>query len=69
MGCVAHGPCDFIVSSSPLRTNLGFELGWTGLGLGPGLDNYHLISADDKNPQFPTRHFSGLRISQASTTI
>ena len=34
---------DFSVSPSPLRTNLGFELGWTWLGLGlgglgPGLD-------------------------------
>ena len=35
---------DFSVSPSPLGTNLGFELGWIGLGLGsgglgPGLDN------------------------------
>ena len=40
---------DFSVSPSPLRTNLGFELGLTGLGLGlrglrtkglgPGLDD------------------------------
>ena len=38
------------VSPSPLGTNLRFELGWTGLGLGlgvlgnkglgPGLDNF-----------------------------
>ena len=27
---------DFIVSPSPLWVNLGFELGWTGLGLGLG---------------------------------
>ena len=43
------GPLDFSVRSSPLGTNLGFELGWTALGLGlgvfvnkglgPGLDN------------------------------
>ena len=38
------GLCDFSVSSSPLRTKLGFELGWTGFGfsiggLGSGLDN------------------------------
>ena len=38
------GPHDFSVSYSPLGTNLGFELGWIGLGLGlgglgPGLDN------------------------------
>ena len=42
------GPNDFSFSPSPLGTNLGFELGWTGLGLGliglrtkglgPGLD-------------------------------
>ena len=25
---------DFIVSPSPLWVNLGFKLGWTGLGLG-----------------------------------
>ena len=25
---------DFSFSPSPLGTNLGFELGWTGLGLG-----------------------------------
>ena len=40
---------DLSVSSSPLGTTFGFELGWTGLGLGlggfgnkglgPGLDN------------------------------
>ena len=46
--CGSH---DFSVSPSPLVTNLGFELGWTGLGLGlgglgtkglgPGLDNSH----------------------------
>ena len=37
---MAGGPCDFNVSPSPLGTNLGFELGWTGLGtkgLGTGL--------------------------------
>ena len=27
---------DFIVSPSPLWVNLGFKLGWTGLGLGLG---------------------------------
>ena len=27
---------DFIVSPSPLWVNLGFELDWTGLGLGLG---------------------------------
>ena len=27
---------DFIVSPSPLWVNLGFELSWTGLGLGLG---------------------------------
>ena len=27
---------DFSVSPSPLWVNLGFELGWTGLGLGLG---------------------------------
>ena len=43
------GPHDFSVSPSPLGTNLGFELGWTGVGLGglrnkglgPGLDNIY----------------------------
>ena len=37
---VVSGPHDF--SHSPLRTNLGFKLGWTWLenkGFGPGLDN------------------------------
>ena len=32
------GPQQFSVSPSPLGTNLGFELGWTGLdwvGVGP----------------------------------
>ena len=43
------GPRDCSVSPNPLGTNLGFELGLTGLGLGlggfgtkglgPGLDN------------------------------
>ena len=28
------GPQDFSVSPSPLWVNLGFKLGWTGLGLG-----------------------------------
>ena len=47
------GPLDFSVRSSPLGTNLGFELGLTGLGLGlggfgakglgPGLDNIYKI--------------------------
>ena len=27
---------DFSVSPRPLRTNWGFELGWTGLGMGLG---------------------------------
>ena len=27
---------DFSVSPSPLWVNLGFKLGWTGLGLGQG---------------------------------
>ena len=31
---VGGGLQDFIVSPSPLWVNLGFELGWTGLGLG-----------------------------------
>ena len=49
-GGVGGGPHDFSVSPSPLGTNLVFELGCTGLGLGlggigtkglwPGLDNY-----------------------------
>ena len=30
------GPLDLSVIPSPLGTNLGFELGWTMLGLGPG---------------------------------
>ena len=34
--CCPCGPCDFSVSHSPLGNNLGFELGWTGLGLGLG---------------------------------
>ena len=39
---------DMHVSPSPLGTNLGFEVGWTGLGLGlgglgPGLDNHKLF--------------------------
>ena len=33
-GRVGGGPHDFSVSPSPLVTNLGFELGWTGLGFG-----------------------------------
>ena len=36
IGWVGVGPHDFSVSPSPLRTNWGFELGWTGLGLGLG---------------------------------
>ena len=32
-GC--GGPHDFSVSPSPLGTNLGFELGCTGFGVGP----------------------------------
>ena len=31
---VGGGLKDFSVSPSPLWVNLGFELGWTGLGLG-----------------------------------
>ena len=31
---VGGGLQDFIVSPSPLLVNLGFKLGWTGLGLG-----------------------------------
>ena len=42
--------CDFSVSPSPLETNLGFELGGLGLGLGgsgtkglgTGLDTYYI---------------------------
>ena len=30
------GPNDFSVNPSPFGTNLDFELGWTGLGLGRG---------------------------------
>ena len=30
------GPQDFSVSPSPLWVNLGFKLGWIGLGLGLG---------------------------------
>ena len=33
---VVGGLQDFIVSPSPLLVNLGFKLGWTGLGLGLG---------------------------------
>ena len=33
---VVGGLQDFRVSPSPLWANLGFELGWTGLGLGLG---------------------------------
>ena len=35
-GWVVGGLQDFIVSPSPLWVNLGFKLGWTGLGLGLG---------------------------------
>ena len=48
-GWLQSGPHYFSVSPSPLGTNLGFDLGCTGLGLGlggigtkglgPGLDN------------------------------
>ena len=31
------GPQDFCVSQSSFWTNKGFELGWTGLGLGLGV--------------------------------
>ena len=53
MGGVGGGPHDFSVSPSPVGTNLGFELCWTGLGLGlrgigtkglgPGLDKKNLF--------------------------
>jgi len=33
---VVGGLQDFSVSPSPLWVNLGFELGWIGLGLGLG---------------------------------
>ena len=33
-GWVVGGLQDFSVSPSPLWVNLGFKLGWTGLGLG-----------------------------------
>ena len=33
-GYMVGGLQDFSVSPSPLWVNLGFELGWTGLGLG-----------------------------------
>ena len=33
---VVGGLQDFSVSPSPLWVNLGFKLGWTGLGLGLG---------------------------------
>ena len=33
---VVGGLQDFSVSPSPLWVNLGFEVGWTGLGLGLG---------------------------------
>ena len=33
-GWVGGGLQDFSVSPSPLWVNLGFKLGWTGLGLG-----------------------------------
>ena len=42
MFSLGGGPHDFSVSPSPHGTNLGFKLGWTGLGLGLGfleLDN------------------------------
>ena len=49
---VVDGPCDFSVSPSPLGTNLGFELGWTGLdwvGVGPrGLGTKGLEAGLDK---------------------
>ena len=35
-GWVVGGLQDFSVSPSPLWVNLGFKLGWTGLGLGLG---------------------------------
>ena len=35
-GWVVGGLQDFNVSPSPLWVNLGFKLGWTGLGLGLG---------------------------------
>ena len=35
-GWVVGGLQDFSVSPSPLWVNLGFELDWTGLGLGLG---------------------------------
>ena len=47
-GCCG-GPHDFSVSPNPLGTNLGFEQGWTWLGLGleglgPGLDSKFVCS-------------------------
>ena len=53
MGGVGGGPHDLSVSTSHLGTNLGFEPGWTRLGLGlgdlrnkglgPGLNNYFRV--------------------------
>ena len=36
LGVVGGGLQDFSVSPIPLWVNLGFKLGWTGLGLGLG---------------------------------
>ena len=36
---------DISVSPRPFGTNWGFEVGWTGLELGPGIDNIFVYAS------------------------
>ena len=54
------GPHDFSVSPSPLSTNLGFELGCTGLGFGLGVFGTKGLGTGLDNRVIPLHLYSNL---------